>query len=344
MSSFIDRLRITLSSGHGGAGAVAFRREKFVPKGGPSGGDGGKGGDLVFITKSSLSSLSHLYSLTKISAEDGRPGSGKNQSGLNGEDKIIPVPVGTVVKDFAGNVIKELEEDGEVYVFLYGGKGGKGNTRFKNSVRQAPKFSQKGLPGQKAMVILEMKLIADLGLVGRPNAGKSTFLSKMTNAAPKIADYPFTTLTAQLGVFNFDEETSLVIADIPGLLEGASQGIGLGFHFLKHIEKTKFLLFLIDATEEHPEKSFRVLQKELKAYNETIAKKPFFIGLNKSDLLKKDEEIQAKIELFPKKLQKQILVFSCHTEEGLKTIRRLLGEILKLKLSQSKKAEESLTH
>ncbi len=243
---FIDLAKIYVKAGDGGNGAVAFLREKYRPFGGPAGGDGGKGGDVVLVATSRKHTLLDFEYRTKFRAQNGQHGKGKNQAGKDGEDLIIEVPVGTVVKDaLTGEVLCDLVEEGQSCVVAKGGRGGRGNARFASPTNQAPKYAEKGQKGEERWLILELKLIADVGLIGLPNAGKSTLISKLTKARPKIADYPFTTLSPVLGVLELDEEHRLVLADIPGLIEGASKGRGLGLEFLRHIERTKLLLHLL---------------------------------------------------------------------------------------------------
>lgn len=333
MEKFIDLIRLTLGAGHGGKGAVSFRRESGVPHGGPNGGDGGRGGDVVLVADQSLSSFAHLYSFHEVLAKDGVPGSGNNCHGSDGEDAVLKVPVGTVLKDSAGREIHDFTVTGDRFLFLKGGLGGRGNARFATSVNQAPRYAQKGLEGDRADVILEIKLIADIGLVGFPNAGKSTFIAAITNARPKIAAYPFTTLTPNLGIYRLDAEHSLVIADIPGIIEGAHEGKGLGLEFLRHIERTRFLFFLIDCTSETPAADLEVLRKELASHSEALAAKPFAIGISKVDLLGDEESrriAEASIrEAFPKEIWGHLVFFSSVAHVGLETIREMGWKILR---------------
>ncbi|MBN8216810.1 MAG: GTPase ObgE [Spirochaetes bacterium] len=333
MEKFIDVIRLSLGAGHGGKGAVSFRRESGVPFGGPNGGDGGRGGDVVLVADQSLSSFAHLYSFHEVLAKDGEPGGGNNCHGSDGEDAVIKVPVGTVLKDTADREIHDFTVNGDAFLFLKGGLGGRGNARFATSVNQAPRYAQKGLEGDRADVVLEIKLIADIGLVGFPNAGKSTFIAAITNARPKIAPYPFTTLTPNLGIYRLDGEHSLVIADIPGIIEGAHEGKGLGLEFLRHIERTRFLFYLIDCTSDTPAEDFEVLRRELAAHSEALAAKPFAIGLSKVDLLGTAEDrvlfegdITSK---FPEELKPHLVYFSSVAHVGLETIRELGWKILR---------------
>lgn len=245
---FIDEVQITVSSGNGGPGAVSFRKEAMVPRGGPDGGDGGRGGDVIFVADPRLGSLLDLKFKKSYQAPHGEPGAGQNCSGRGGQDLIIKVPVGTILKDLDNQVIFDLNEKGLQTILLKGGIGGKGNTFYKTSVNQAPTVAQKGMPGQSREIRLELKLLADVGIIGLPNAGKSTFISRISAAKPKIADYPFTTLIPNLGVVQYGEERTFVVADIPGLIAGAHEGVGLGTQFLRHIERTSLFVHLIDSS------------------------------------------------------------------------------------------------
>ncbi len=329
---FIDRKVLTFSSGHGGPGSVSFRREKFVPHGGPNGGDGGKGGDVILRSNKSLSSFAHLYGLKEIKAKDGEHGSGNKCHGRDGADVILEVPVGTQLKDSVERVIHDFLEDGESFVFLKGGLGGRGNCHFVTSTKQAPRYAQKGLPGETVEGIVEMKLIADIGLVGFPNAGKSTFISAVTNARPKVADYPFTTLTPHLGIFRLDELKSIVLADIPGIIEGAHLGKGLGLEFLRHIERTRFLFFLIDCNDEHPHEQYRILRNELLSHSAGMERKDYAIGISKMDQLADPQIRMEEIrETFPDELKERLVFFSSLTRVGLDEIRKICYRILERK-------------
>lgn len=292
MKGFIDRVKLWISGGRGGDGCVSFRREKFVPRGGPDGGDGGKGGDVIMVASSNLNSLLHLYYKPHWKAEKGGHGSGKNRKGKNGESVYINVPTGTVVY-IEGNIVTELIEDGKSVVVAKGGRGGRGNAGFATPTKRAPREHEDGEEGESKELFLELKLIGDVGLVGYPNAGKSTFLSKVSNAKPKIASYPFTTLSPVLG----RTESGIVIADIPGIIEDAHKGKGLGLEFLRHIERTKVLLFILDATRE-PTGDFNALKKEIVAYNPLIIEKPYLIAINKIDLVE-DRERFVNLPLSP---------------------------------------------
>ena len=321
MYKLIDSLTLRVASGDGAPGSISFRREKYIPKGGPDGGDGGKGGDIVFLVNKSLASLSHLYARKEIRAQRGKNGMGRQRHGQAGEPTIIEIPPGTILKDSLGHVIREFSSHEKPFIFLKGGLGGKGNIHFTSSSNRSPRYAQKGLPGEEVDIQLEMKLIADIGLVGLPNAGKSTFIASITNARPKIANYPFTTLTPNLGIWNLDITTQLVIADIPGIIEGAHQGHGLGIEFLKHIERTSFLFFLIDVNEENPYKIFKKLNYELASFSSKMTQKQYGIGLSKIDACSKDRIENVK-KSFPTRLQKKIIPFSSLSKAGIDVIRK----------------------
>ena len=283
---FIDYAKIELQAGNGGNGIVSFHREKYIDKGGPSGGDGGKGGDIVFVTNSNLHTLQDIRYRRLYKAKNGQSGGSNKKTGKSGEDLIIEIPCGTVIKDQASNkIIVDMVEDNHSHIVCEGGIGGKGNHHFKSSTQQTPRFSQEGSQGEHLKVELELKVLADVGLVGLPNAGKSTLLSVMTTAKPKIADYPFTTLQPHLGIVKYGDYQSFVMADIPGLIEGASEGKGLGHQFLKHIERNKILLFLIDILEENPQETFNKLKKELETFNDTLMDKPTLVVRTKLDTI-----------------------------------------------------------
>ncbi len=288
---FIDEAKIFIKAGDGGNGAVAFRREKFVPKGGPAGGNGGKGGDVIFLADNNLLTLLDFRYKKKYVAEKGVPGGKSLKDGKNGDDIIIKVPVGTVIIDAETNeVLYDLSENGEQFIAAKGGRGGKGNSNFATSTNQTPRYAEDGKPGEERMLKLELKMIADVGLVGFPNAGKSTFISVVSAAKPKIADYPFTTLQPNLGIVNYRDHRSFVIADIPGIIDGAHKGKGLGHKFLKHIERTKTLLILIDVTEENPQQVYDTLISELENYSDILINKTKIVAFSKIDLLS-DEDL-----------------------------------------------------
>ncbi|MBN2411609.1 GTPase ObgE [candidate division KSB1 bacterium] len=283
---FIDSAKIYVKAGDGGDGCIAFRREKYVPKGGPSGGDGGKGGDVVVEADEHIQTLLDFRYQRSYKAERGQHGQGSNMTGKSGLDRIIKLPVGTVVMDMETNeILADLTHHQQKEIVAYGGKGGRGNTRFKTSTNQTPRICEEGEKGEEKNLSLELKLLADVGLVGLPNAGKSTLLSRISAARPKIADYPFTTLIPNLGIVRVREAQSFVAADIPGLIEGAHLGKGLGTRFLKHIERTRILLLLLDATSESLESDYNTLINELVSYKQGLELKPRIIAYTKSDLL-----------------------------------------------------------
>ena len=289
---FVDKAQIIVKSGKGGNGSVSFRREPFIPQGGPDGGNGGKGGSVVLLADRNLRTLMDFRYKTKYEAQPGEDGHGKNCFGKDGSDLVIKVPVGTVVRDVeSGAVMADLKADGEKYVAARGGKGGKGNVMFKNSVRQAPNFAEAGGFAVEKKIELELKLIADVGLVGYPNVGKSTLLSVSTKANPKIANYHFTTITPNLGVVNI-YDNSFVMADIPGLIEGASTGAGLGLDFLKHIERTKVLIHIVDVSGSEgrdPVEDFEKINAELAGYSRKLTEKPQIVAANKTDMADEDQ-------------------------------------------------------
>jgi GTP-binding protein len=296
----IDYAKIYVKAGDGGPGAVAFRREKFVAKGGPAGGNGGNGGSIIFVADNNLTTLLDFKYKRKYLAQDGGKGEKSLRDGKYGEDIFVKVPVGTIVKDLeTEEILLDLNENGKEVVFLKGGIGGKGNSNFATPTNQTPRYAQPGRPGKEMNIILELKLLADIGLVGFPNAGKSTFISVVSAARPKIADYPFTTLEPNLGIVKYKEYKSFVIADIPGIIEGAHVGKGLGHKFLKHIERTKVLLILIDATVEDPQKEYDVLLNELIEFSDLMKGKEKIIAFTKSDLLNEEE----KEKIFSKKIE-----------------------------------------
>ena len=296
---FVDSVELTISSGKGGAGAISFWTEKFVIKGGPDGGDGGRGGSVFFKVDNNTDTLSGLRGRNHIKAENGRPGEGRKRYGRKGQDTTIIVPPGTVVVDMeTGEELLDLTEEGQIVKFLEGGKGGLGNMHFKSSTNQRPTYAQPGLPGITKQVRLEMKLIADVGLVGYPNVGKSTLIATLSNARPQVANYEFTTLTPKLGVVHISDYDSFMMADIPGIIEGASDGRGLGLEFLKHIERTKTLLLMIDAANYREMKyQYETLLVELDRYSETLAQRKHAIAITKIDSLSQDE-VNALTETF----------------------------------------------
>jgi len=322
---FADRAKIYVRSGKGGDGHVSFRREKYVPNGGPDGGDGGRGGDVIFAVDEGLNTLIDFRHIRKYKAEDGQPGSKRNCKGKDGENVVIKVPAGTVIKEAkSGKVIADMSGENKRMVLLTGGRGGNGNQHYATSTMQAPKYAQPGQPARELELLLELKVIADVGLVGFPNVGKSTFLARVTNARPKIANYHFTTLNPNLGVVDLDGTGGFVIADIPGLIEGASEGVGLGHEFLRHIERTRVLIHIVDAagTEgRDPIADIYAINKELEAYNPDIAKRPQVIAANKIDAIYNADShvidtIRAEFE--PKGIK--VYPISAVTGEGVKEL------------------------
>ena len=288
---FIDQAIIYIRSGKGGDGVVHFRREKYVPFGGPDGGNGGRGGDVVLQVVPTLNTLSAFHHLTRFNAQDGANGAKQDMTGRSADELVIPVPPGTIVIDNdSAEVLGDLTLPGQRLVVANGGRGGRGNARFANSVRQVPRIAERGEPGRERILRVELKLIADIGIVGVPNAGKSTFLAAITNAKPKIAPYPFTTIEPNLGVATLDEEISLILADIPGLIEGAHMGVGLGYDFLRHIQRTRVLVHLLDGMAEDPLLDYAQINSELALFDPDLAKKPQVVALNKMDL----DDVQAR--------------------------------------------------
>lgn len=325
--NFIDYVKFHARSGHGGAGCLHFHREKFVPKGGPDGGDGGRGGHIILRGNSQLWTLLHLKYRKHIRAEDGGAGEGQNRTGADGKDEILEVPLGTVAKRAeSGEIVCEINTDGQEVILMAGGRGGKGNSFFTSPTNQAPQHAQPGEPAQEDWIILELKLLADVGLVGFPNAGKSTLLSVMSAAKPKIADYAFTTLTPNLGVVPYYDDKSFVMADIPGIIEGAAEGKGLGIRFLRHIERNSLLLFLIPADSADIRKEFDILLNELRQYNPELLDKKRLLAISKSDML--DEELKEAIK---KELPAGIpsVFVSGLKKEGLKELKDLIWQTLK---------------
>ncbi|MDX1661344.1 MAG: GTPase ObgE [Gemmatimonadota bacterium] len=290
---FVDEARVTVEAGRGGNGAVSFRREKYVPKGGPDGGQGGEGGDVVVEVDANLMTLYDYRYRDVYRAEPGANGSGSNKTGADGDDAVLHVPPGTIVRDAeTGEVIADLTDPGDREVVARGGRGGRGNASFATPTRQAPRKAEEGRAGERREIVLELKLIADVGLVGSPNAGKSTLLSRLSAARPKIAEYPFTTLTPNLGVVSIETGRSFVVADIPGLIEGASEGKGLGHQFLRHVERTRILCFLIDVTTEDPEAEYASLKGELEAWSPALLDLPRVVAWSKCDLGEPPEDVR----------------------------------------------------
>lgn len=331
---FIDRARIRVQGGHGGNGVTAFRREKFVPRGGPSGGDGGRGGDVWIVADSSLNTLLHLRYNPEHTGERGRHGEGSNRSGREGEDVTVRVPVGTQIFDTdSGELLHDLAADGARWLAARGGRGGFGNARFATSTNRAPRYHQSGSEGEERQLQLELKLLADVGLVGFPNAGKSTLISIISAAKPKIADYPFTTLEPNLGVVDLGDFRTFVIADIPGLIEGAHQGAGLGDQFLRHVERTKLLLHLVDvssASGRDPVEDYVTVNRELRAYNAELADRPQIVVATKIDALDEPgrlEALQQKAQSDGRKFLAISAVANQGTRELVSEVAALLDEL-----------------
>ena len=329
-SNFVDYVKIYCRSGKGGRGSTHFRREKYIPKGGPDGGDGGRGGDIYIRANENYWTLLHLRYQRHVIATNGGSGSGNRSTGSDGEDQVIEVPVGTVVYDaLTGEFIMDLNRHGQQELLVKGGRGGKGNTFFKTSTNQAPRYAQPGEPSKELTVILQLKMLADVGLVGLPNAGKSTLLSVLTAAKPKIANYPFTTLEPNLGMVRYRDDRSFVMADIPGIIEGAAEGRGLGLRFLRHIERNALLLFMIPADTEHIASEYRLLLGELVKYNAELTEKRKVLCITKSDLI--DEEIQGWLvdelhQELPEDLP--ILFISAAAHQGLTELKDTLWQEL----------------
>ena len=329
---FFDEAIITVQSGDGGRGCLSFRREKHVPRGGPDGGDGGKGGDVILKSTSRRRTLYPFQLKRQFKAKNGAHGQGKQKTGRNGQDLIIEIPPGTLVKDADSNeVLKDFTAAGESYIVVRGGQGGLGNTRFKTSTNRAPRYAQPGEAGQFHKLKLELKLLADVGIIGLPNAGKSTLISKISSATPKIGDYPFTTLTPTLGVVETGWGEPFVVADIPGLIEGAHQGAGLGTQFLRHIERTRILIHMVDAgtvDPDHPLDDYETVNKELKSFNAQLTQKPQIVVLNKMDLAGTEDAADAFIDALH---HEPVILISALKKKGVK---KLISRILEL-LDQS---------
>ena len=325
-SNFIDYVKIFCASGNGGAGSMHLRREKYIPKGGPDGGDGGRGGHIILRANPQFWTLIHLKYRKHIKAEHGGAGSGQLCKGKNGEDIYLDVPLGTVAKDAeTGEVLFELVEPGEERILVRGGRGGLGNNNFKSATNQTPRYAQPGEPGQEGWFILELKILADVGLVGFPNAGKSTLLSKVSAARPKIADYAFTTLEPNLGIVSYYDDQSFVMADIPGIIEGAHEGKGIGLRFLRHIERNSILLFMVPADADDTSRGYEILLNELRMYNPELLVKGRVLAISKSDML--DEKMKEEMEAgLPEGIPHVFI--SSFTGEGLKELKDMLWETL----------------
>jgi GTP-binding protein len=329
---FVDSAEINVTAGHGGSGCVSFRREKYVPKGGPNGGDGGRGGHIIFKASSNLNTLLDFKYQRQYIAKRGQHGMGQEMHGKNAADMIMPVPIGTTIKDIeTGEILDDLTKNGQEFMAAKGGRGGQGNVHYKSATRQEPRHSQPGEDGEERKLLLELKLMADIGLLGLPNAGKSTLISAISAARPKIADYPFTTLKPSLGVVPYGEYSSFVIADIPGLIEGAHEGVGLGFRFLKHVERTSMLLHLVDISvmaEGDPVENLEKINKELELYSEELMKKEQTVAATKLDI-KGDGEKLDKLEQYCKDKNYNFFPICAVTGEGLNELRAYLGEKVK---------------
>lgn len=323
---FIDEAKISVKAGDGGNGCISFRHEKYIPKGGPDGGNGARGGSIIIRADRQLNTLLDFKYKRSYRAERGENGRGKDQGGKSGKDEVVKVPCGTLVRDaLKGKIIVDLVHNGDEFIIAHGGKGGRGNGEFATPTNQAPRFAEPGTPGEERELVLELKLLADVGLVGFPNAGKSTLISVVSAAKPKIADYPFTTLAPNLGLVRYAEGNSFVIADIPGLIEGAHEGKGLGIQFIRHIERTRVLVFLIESISEDPKKDFQILLNELTSYKPTIAKKKKIVALTKMDIV--DEADKKKLENIKFGRGVVTIPISAVSGEGL---RELLDEMWKV--------------
>ncbi len=326
---FIDRVEIYCKAGDGGDGCISFRREKHVPRGGPDGGDGGKGGDIIVRAETNLGSLTNIVGHRHWKAEHGDKGHGALKTGVSGEDKVILVPPGTVVKDIDADVVlKDLQQHGDELIVARGGKGGYGNKRFATSINQAPREAEPGEPGEARNILLELKLIADVGVIGKPNAGKSTLLSRLSAAHPEIADYPFTTKYPNLGVVQVDEDFGFVMADIPGLIEGAHAGIGLGHEFLKHVQRTRVFVHLVEPSpmdQTDPLDNYRQVRDELRLFDPTLMERPEIIAVSKCEL----PDAAACAELLREDLGRDVLLISSATGEGLPQLVRRVAEALR---------------
>lgn len=340
---FVDEAKITVASGAGGRGCVSFRREKYVPRGGPNGGDGGKGGDVVFTALEGMTSLLDFRYKRLFKAKRGQHGMGKDCHGRNGEETILKIPVGTLIKDFeTDEVLADLTKDGESFVCAKGGRGGKGNAHFKSATNRAPKFAQPGEEGIERTLKLELKLLADVGIIGFPNAGKSTFISRISAAKPRVADYPFTTTVPNLGLVSFGDYKSFVVADIPGLVKGAHKGKGLGTRFLKHIERTSLFIHMLDLspdTGREPRDDYEVINNELSAFDPALMERPSVVVLNKIDLDKDGERARDLLNYFADKGIK-VFKISAVTGEGIDELINYIGiEVERVKSAGVKKKD-----
>ncbi len=325
--AFIDQAKFHVKAGDGGNGCISFRREKYVPRGGPNGGDGGRGGNVIMECSTRLHSLIDFRYRSHFKAERGVHGKGKDMHGRKGKDCYMAVPIGSIIKDSeTGEVLADLRKEGDQYIAVHGGKGGLGNPHFASGTNRTPRVATKGGEGEEKWLHIELKLIADIGLVGLPNAGKSTLLSQLSAANPKVASYPFTTLEPQLGVLHLKHMDSCIVADIPGLIEGAHEGVGLGFTFLRHIERTHILLHILDASSEQAMEDFQVVENELKAYKEELLERTTLVVLNKVDIADAEELVLLKNSLKEKGFQ--VASISGLTGQGIEELKDTIGDML----------------
>ncbi len=325
--AFVDQAKFHVKAGDGGNGCVSFRREKFVPRGGPDGGDGGRGGNVIVECSTRLHSLIDFRYHSHFKAERGVHGKGKDMHGRKGKDCYMSVPVGSIIKsDETGEILADLSEEGDIFIAARGGKGGAGNPHFSSGTNRTPRIATKGIEGEEIWLRIELKLIADIGLVGLPNAGKSTLLSQLSAANPKVASYPFTTLEPQLGVLHLKHMESCIIADIPGLIEGAHEGVGLGFTFLRHIERTRILMHILDGSSDTALEDFKVVENELKEYKEDLIKRTTLVILNKADIAETTELTKLQISLEAMGLQ--VMTISGLTGQGIEELKELIADIL----------------
>ncbi len=337
MERFVDELQIHVSSGHGGHGCVSFRREKYVPKGGPDGGDGGRGGDVIFLVRRNLKTLSHLRMKNSFAGRIGQPGQGRNMHGRDGEPVIIPVPPGTTIRDVSsGEILADLKKEGEELVLFRGGRGGKGNAHFATARHQTPRFAQEGEAGEEADLVVELAIIADVGFVGFPNAGKSSLLKALTNADPRVAAYPFTTKVPNLGVLTIHDR-DIVLADIPGIIEGASHGAGLGFQFLRHISRTVGIAVLIDLSEENFQEAFAVLMEEMQHYSLSLEKKRRLVIGTKLDMPDTVENLNRLRESLP---DERVIGISSFTRTGIAEVAQEFFDMAVSAVSEEETRDE----
>jgi GTP-binding protein len=343
--NFVDTASLLVKAGDGGDGRVSFRHEKFIDKGGPDGGDGGDGGDVILVASRNQNTLASFRFQRELAAQPGQPGDKVKKHGRSGKDLEVMVPVGTVATDDAGHILADVDEDGKRAIIAKGGRGGFGNAHFISSTRQAPKVAEKGEDGEQIMMKLELKMIADVGLIGLPNAGKSTFLSVTSNARPEIADYPFTTLVPNLGVVDVDGEASLLFADIPGLIEGAAEGKGLGDEFLRHVERTAVLVHLIDAYQEDVAATYETIMNELKAYKIDLSAKPQIVALTKIEGLDKDmvkDQLSKLKKVVPK--ETPLTAISCMSKQGVPELLRTARTMVETRRAHERAAEAAVTN